>query len=382
MSAFSLGIIFTIVYAIFSLIIIYTFLSREAVSFYYPTYIVFAGIAILFALSLIFSKAGKRPWLRTAGISAFILYFILISMLIGTRIFDYNQIQGEMEKLGQFLSLIASILPLLFIMNFLGELGSLEKEKVKQIQTKTWIVIILFVGLIALGFTIFIGQKIVFESLEIIHEPDEAKRLAKLFEVRTYTNNKGDTMPYRILIPLNYDPQKKYPLVVGLHGGGVRGNDNNRHILAGGPWRVLSKKLNRKKYPVFIFVPQCPQGYTWGGYSNIPFMDQPAVDSLVFEIISELENEFSIDDKRLYVAGGSMGGYGTWHFICTRPKIFAAAIPTDGAGDPDLALKIINVPVWAFHSEKDQAVPVSGSRDMIEAIKKAGGNPRYTDYPK
>jgi predicted peptidase len=76
-----------------------------------------------------------------------------------------------------------------------------------------------------------------------------------------------------------------------------------------------------------------------------------------------------------------MGGYGTWHFIGTRPDLFAAAIPVCGKGDPALVRKMINVHIWAFHGRHDRNVPVSGSRDMIEAFKRTGGNPKYTEFP-
>ena len=132
---------------------------------------------------------------------------------------------------------------------------------------------------------------------------------------------------------------------------------------------------NRRKYPTFLFVPQSPKdsGFGRGPYS-------PSIDSLVFEAINELEKEFSIDKNRRYVMGKSGGGYGTWNFISTHPEMFAAAIPICGGGDPKYAPYLTDVAIWAFHGEKDKLVPVKLSRDMIEAIKKAGGNPRYTEF--
>ena len=79
--------------------------------------------------------------------------------------------------------------------------------------------------------------------------------------------------------------------------------------------------------------------------------------------------------------GHSLGGYGTWHFIATRPEMFAAGVPMAGEGDPTLARNIVDVPVWAFHGRLDRNVPVSGSRNIIEAARRFGGNPRYTEYP-
>jgi predicted peptidase len=94
-----------------------------------------------------------------------------------------------------------------------------------------------------------------------------------------------------------------------------------------------------------------------------------------------LEKEFKIDVSRRYVMGESLGGYGSWHFITARPKMFAAAVPICGGGDPSQANTIADLPVWAFHGAKDRSVPVRLSREMIEAMKQAGGNPKYTEYP-
>ena len=97
--------------------------------------------------------------------------------------------------------------------------------------------------------------------------------------------------------------------------------------------------------------------------------------------MNALEDEFRIDENRRYITGASGGGYGTWHFICKYPDRFAAAMPICGAGDPTLAKAVVNVPVWAFHGSVDRNVAVTGSRNMIEAIRSAGGNPRYNEFP-
>ena len=203
---------------------------------------------------------------------------------------------------------------------------------------------------------------------------ERAQSLAKLFEARTFVNSKGKQLLYRLLIPLENDSSKKYPLVVSLHHGGVHGNDNIAQ-LSSEPAPLLSNPVNRTKYPAFLFVPQCPKGSLFGGLLNVNL-----IDTIVFEAISALEKEFNIDTTRRYVAGISGGGFGSWHFISTHPGMFAAAIPICGGGDPKLAKQIIDVPVWVFHGEKDTDVPVRFARDMIEAIKKEGGNPKYTEF--
>jgi predicted peptidase len=206
------------------------------------------------------------------------------------------------------------------------------------------------------------------------HVSADTRALAQPFEKRSYINSRGDTLLYRLLIPLDYKPGKQYPMVVCLHGGAGWGRDNYRNIGGSLFARMLSNPENREKYPAFVFVPQCPEGYSWGGY-----LDLPTVDTLVFETIRALKKEFAIDEQRLYVAGHSLGGYGAWYFIGTRPKEFAAAIPVAGVGDAAIAENMRNVAIWAFHGANDIHVPVSGSREVIEAMRKAGGTPRYTE---
>ena len=101
----------------------------------------------------------------------------------------------------------------------------------------------------------------------------------------------------------------------------------------------------------------------------------------LMEAIDDLVKKHSIDPNRIYITGQSMGGVGTWGIIATHPGKFAAAAPVCGIWRPEDAPKMKGIPVWAFHGEKDTTVPVSGSRDMIAAIRKAGGKPKYTEFP-
>jgi predicted peptidase len=162
---------------------------------------------------------------------------------------------------------------------------------------------------------------------------------------------------------------------VCLHGGGGRGTDNLIQIEGSWTAQLLSEQPNREKYPAFVFAPQCPPTASWGGLPG-----GQVYDSIVFEAIALLEKEFNIDASRRYVMGESLGGYGSWHFITARPQMFAAAVPICGGGDPSQANTIADIPVWAFHGAKDRSVPVRLSREMIEAMKQAGGNPKYTEY--
>jgi predicted peptidase len=90
--------------------------------------------------------------------------------------------------------------------------------------------------------------------------------------------------------------------------------------------------------------------------------------------------ESSIDPKRIYITGLSMGGYGTWDAIYRRPNLFAAAAPICGGGDPTTVSAYSTLPIWCFHGDQDEAVPVEYSRKMIESLKEVGAEPKYTEY--
>nr|AIA10534.1 prolyl oligopeptidase family [uncultured bacterium] len=199
------------------------------------------------------------------------------------------------------------------------------------------------------------------------------------FVAKSFQNSRGKRMPYRLFIPAKYESRQKYPLVLWLHGGAGRGSDNSSQISGGntiGP-HVWTLPENQSRNPCFVFAPQCPVDEEWATISKAQPSEQL---HLALEILQLLQRTFSIDDQRLYVTGQSLGGFGTWSAITTRPKLFAAAIPVCGGGDESQASKLINTPIWAFHGEKDEAVSVERSRSMVEAIKKAGGTPRYTEY--
>ena len=103
--------------------------------------------------------------------------------------------------------------------------------------------------------------------------------------------------------------------------------------------------------------------------------------SAVLNLIAALQREFAIDDKRIYITGLSMGGYGVWDALSRWPELFAGAVPICGGGDPVMAKQMMRVPIWAFHGADDKTVKVQRSREMIEAIKERGGDPKYTEYP-
>lgn len=200
-----------------------------------------------------------------------------------------------------------------------------------------------------------------------------------VLQARTFRNAKAETLLYRLFIPENYDRRKKYPLVLYLHGGGGRGNDNLKQIEGGNGYLIdlFTGKDTQSKFPSFVVAPQSPMEEGWIEDDSITPTRQLR---LVFELIGDLQRTYSLDPDRLYVSGQSMGGFGTFAIVSEHPRLFAAAVSVCGGGDESKAARFKSTPVWAFHGEKDEAVNVERSRKMIAAIKKAGGLARYTEY--
>jgi len=208
----------------------------------------------------------------------------------------------------------------------------------------------------------------------------------KLLEKLTFTKDKAN-LPYRLLKPDGYDKDGKdrYPLVVFLHGAFGRGTDNRTQLRSG--VEEFVKDETRKKHPCFLIVPQCPPDKQWtnvgwfDGGRNVPLAKNPTEPlGLVLDLIETIAGEHRVDKDRIYLTGVSMGGYGTWDLVSRRPELFAAAIPISAGGDPVQAEKLAKLPIWAFHGDADPLVSIDRPRDMVAAIKKAGGQPRITEY--
>jgi predicted peptidase len=202
----------------------------------------------------------------------------------------------------------------------------------------------------------------------------------ELFDKLVHSNKK-DSLPYRLLKPVNPTAAERFPLVIFLHGSGERGSDNEaqlRHISD----LALDPKY-RGKYPCYILAPQCPKNELWAEHNKNGTVKAVSTRSmgLVMELVDKLCKEFPIDTDRIYITGLSMGGYGVWDLMARYPDRFAAAIPVCGGGDENTAQKIKHIPVWAFHGAKDKIVSPRNSRTMIKALQDAGGTPGYTEYP-
>ncbi|MDO1446353.1 prolyl oligopeptidase family serine peptidase [Rhodocytophaga aerolata] len=173
--------------------------------------------------------------------------------------------------------------------------------------------------------------------------------------------------PYALYYPPGFSDQlqRKWPLILFLHGAGERGHDMEKVKAQG-----LPAYLQHKDIPFLVAYPQCPAGQYWS---------VEKLSNWLQEVLEKLDER--VDEKRIYLTGISMGGYGTWRWAAAAPDKFAAIAPICGGGDPALAVQIKDVPIWAFHGEKDYIVPLSETAKMVEAVEKLGGHVTFTRYP-
>ena len=208
----------------------------------------------------------------------------------------------------------------------------------------------------------------------------------KLYEKEIFVYE-NDTLNYRILKPLNYNPNKQYPVHLFLHGSGERGNDNSSQLTHGG--KLFLKKENREKYNSWVIFPQCSKNDRWPSLSSDQWdksfnnnNSKPNKSlGLVIRLMDKFIEKKQVDKQRIYLSGLSMGGMGTFEILFRRPNMFAAATPICGNGIPQLAkLYADKVPLWIFHGSDDNVVSPKYSLAMAKAIIEAGGSPKMTLY--
>ncbi|WP_409304913.1 dienelactone hydrolase family protein [Peribacillus sp. SCS-155] len=174
---------------------------------------------------------------------------------------------------------------------------------------------------------------------------------------------------YLVFLPEDYESvdNKQYPLLVFLHGAGERGNDIEKVKNYGIP-----EILSHADLPFILICPQCPDGTVWS----------LEIDALS-KLLEEIKRLYKIDDRKVFLSGLSMRGYGTWDFAMKFPdKLTAIAPICGGAIMPEKICTLKDLPVWAFHGEKDKSVPIENTKRLVSALEKIGGNVRYTYYPE
>lgn len=195
------------------------------------------------------------------------------------------------------------------------------------------------------------------------------RRLPRGFLSQSIRLPDGKVRKYAIYVPAQYndDENHRWPVILFLHGSGECGTDGIRQTTVGMPVYVARLAT---RFPFIVVMPQAHQKWFRG--------EEATAVNLILE---KVLHEYRTDRDRVYLTGLSMGGFAAWEMSVLRPDIFAAIVPVCGIAPKPFLKNIVNLPVWAFHGSLDKNVPVSGSREAVEELKRLGASPKYTEYP-
>jgi predicted peptidase len=204
----------------------------------------------------------------------------------------------------------------------------------------------------------------------VVLQPAAAVGVQEKEETKTgFLNKEYEGVKYVVFVPYEKKAGEKYPVLLFLHGSGETGTDGLKQSKQGIGNAI---RKHERTFPFLTVMPQSQKG-GWKAES--------AEGKRAMAILDSVMKEYDGDPKRTYLTGLSMGGMGTWSLAIAHPDRWAAIVPVCGAGDTSQAVKIAKIPCWDFHGDADKAVNVEGSRKMIAALKAAGGDPKYTEYP-
>lgn len=175
------------------------------------------------------------------------------------------------------------------------------------------------------------------------------------------------TLDYVVSFPDDYSPDKKYPLLIYLHGAGSRGGDIS--IISDTVVGPLGEVNRGKNLPFIIVSPQC----------NVKMWFE--ISETVLGFIDMVAARNDVDPTRIYLSGTSMGGYACWYFAMFRAELFAAILPVCGGGMPAFASYLKGLPVWAHHGALDNVVDVNETLAMVKELRRLGSEVRLTIYP-
>nr|WP_321452072.1 dienelactone hydrolase family protein [uncultured Carboxylicivirga sp.] len=211
------------------------------------------------------------------------------------------------------------------------------------------------------------------------------------YEFKSFVNG-TDTLKYRILYPENMKAEKKYPMILFMHGAGERGSDNQKQLTHGGEL-FLQDKI-RKNYPAIVVFPQCPQGIMWTNRQKhqneqgewifeYPVENEaPWPAQMVDQLVDKITQSGQVNKNRIYIMGISMGGIGTLEFLYRFPDKYAAAVVICGGHNAELTAVYQTTPIWFFHGGKDNVVPNHYSKEVFDKVKAFNKRTKYTLYPE
>lgn len=198
--------------------------------------------------------------------------------------------------------------------------------------------------------------------------PGVAEDAAAGKQVETELVSGDEKIAYLIHLPKEYssEPNKRWPMVLFLHGRGESYGPLSL-VAKWGPPQIAAKDPS---FPYILVSPQCPGETSWTNEGQ---------QKLLMQLLDKIIDGYRIDTDRVYLTGLSMGGFGSWKLAAANPGRFAAVVPICGGGDPSTSAALTALPIWVFHGDQDQAVPISKSDEMVKAIQAAGGKKiRYT----
>jgi predicted peptidase len=191
----------------------------------------------------------------------------------------------------------------------------------------------------------------------------------------------GAAYQYQVFTPIGWTPEKRWPVILFLHGSWMRGVDGKKQTEAGlGP--ALRKHPDR--FPFIVVFPQSRPGTSWL---------EPAMTRLALATLDAAVKEFNGDPRRVSLTGQSLGGYGVWGIAAHHPERFTALVPVCGGVRPlkdlsregetryqTITRRIGKTPVWIFHGEADRTIPPASARQMFEELQQNGNQVHYTEY--
>jgi predicted peptidase len=208
---------------------------------------------------------------------------------------------------------------------------------------------------------------------------EPGKQLPQSVTVRA-ENDKGEDsdvrVRYMLFVPRDYKADgEPWPLMLFLHGYGECSDTDLDRVKIHGPAKIVD---SRPDFPFVLVTPQCPPFER-----DMKLISTAWKPEQLVQLLDHVSGKLNIDGARVYVTGLSMGGYGTWRLVAAHPERFAAAAPICGGGEPEkMAEPLTGVPIWAFHGALDEIVPLARSEEMVEAVRRAGGDVRLTVYPE
>lgn len=199
----------------------------------------------------------------------------------------------------------------------------------------------------------------------------------------------GNVMPWRLYVPSGPTGRpERLPIVLVLHGGPSRGNDNLRQ-LDESVQLLFSDELQGIE-PFMVLAPQAAVRTHWVNYPGFdpPFtnFDQRVIPQsenikTAIRLLREISQKTDADPARTYLTGMSMGGEGSWDAVTYYPDLFAAALILNGAGDPRAMNRVAKLPIRFFHGSEDPITPVANSRELAASLRNARAIARYTELP-